>query len=153
MRIFVALVLGGLLAMGCSDDGNQGNGGNGGTAGTGGMAGNGGAGGAGDGSPTITEVTSTPNQGCAVGVPGVYTIEVTATDAEDAAQDLSYTGSPPTGCSWAVGSNNMFDGDVAMWNCPNAVDYPGAVVIVTDTDNNTDEVMFTVAVCQVVTVP
>jgi hypothetical protein len=113
------------------------------------MAGSGGSGGMGDESPTITMVVSTPNPGCTQGGgAGDYTITVTAMDDQDAQTDLTFDGSPPGGCGWADGSNDMFDGNVATWNCANNADYPMARVNVTDTDSNTDEVMFTVEVCQ-----
>ncbi len=88
MRLAIALVLGGALALsGCdSDGGSEETGGSGGSAGTGGSAGSSGAGGAGGmnggEAPVITMVEWSTGIDCGRGAASNYTVIVTATDAD-----------------------------------------------------------------------
>ena len=144
MRIFVALMLGGLLAMGCGDS-DSGDGGDSGTGGmnTGGSGGDSGTGGGSGEPPEIISVTSTPNEGCEQGTPGDYTITIVAEDAETDPADLLYSGLAPAGCN-PVGA----EGPVLTWDCFNNVSYPNAIVEVEDEDGNTDDLSFTVVICE-----
>ncbi len=149
MRLIIALVLGGALALsGCdSDEGSNGSGGSGGMPGTGGTAGSSGAGGGGAGgmgggeAPVITMVEWSTGGGCVQFTASDYTVIVTATDADSDAMDLVYAGSV-SNCTGDI------DQMTSVINCPNNAPYGGMVVVSDGDGNNSEPVDFQIGVCE-----
>ncbi len=140
MRIAVALILGGALALtGCdSDEGSGGSAGSGGTGGSAGSAGMGGGGGTQP--PVITMVAWEEAANCTPNVRSDVVITVTATDPDTDPGDLIYSGMVD-GCTGPINAA------VSTVSCPNLVGYPSNVTVADPEGNNSTQVAFDVPVC------
>jgi hypothetical protein len=92
--------------------------------------------------PVITSVTSTPVEPCVDLTPSDYTITIAATDAETPADQLTYSGGVPSGCSGEI------DAMESRINCVNGGDYAGAIAMVEDPQGNMDTLSFTITRCR-----
>jgi hypothetical protein len=125
IRLIVAVVLGGALALSsCGSDDGSGSGGNGG----------------GDG-PTITTVAWETTPDCTPGQGSNYVVTVTATDPDTAPDDLIYNGSV-FGCSGPINAA------VSTISCPNAAPYQGMVIVEDPDANRSTPVAFDINVCE-----
>lgn len=89
--------------------------------------------------PVITRVAWTTPASCTAGTTSMYTVTITATDADTAAGMLTYSGSVG-GCPGTITAAS------SMISCPNLAPYDGTVTV-RDPEGNMDSVMIRIAPC------
>ena len=90
--------------------------------------------------PIIEQVTWTHDPACVAGDQFDVVVEITATDADTDAADLTYSGTV-SGCTGSITSNP------ATIVCPNFAPYNGTVMV-TDPQGNSDAQAITIGVCE-----
>ena len=132
MRVFLAVTLGGLLMVGCGDDGG------GGDAGSGGMGATGGTGGMGGGSAGLSvEVSWEPVLPCAPETASDYEITVVVENEVDPVTVMGNVVPLCTGAIDTVGVNTI--------ECPNTGRYTGTVTVMDAVGS--DQVQFMIDPC------